>query len=146
MFKKILFLILITSCYMSYSQSKKLTLSILPNSLAVCRLDKDAKIPSWVFKSSFYTVSKNADELSVVCDQSVVPGDVKKTENWKAFKVQGPLDFSQIGIISSLSKPLAENNIPIFAISTYDTDYILVESKYFTQAKSVLATICIVKE
>jgi hypothetical protein len=131
---------------MSHSENKKLTLSVLPNSLAVCRLEKDAQIPSWVYKSSFYTVSKTSEELSVVCDQSVVPADVKKQDNWRAFKVQGPLDFSQIGIISSLSKPLAENNIPIFAISTYDTDYILVESKYFDQAKEILKTICTIKD
>jgi hypothetical protein len=131
---------------MSFSQSKKLTLVVLPNSLAVCRLEKEAQIPAWVYKSSFYTVSKTTEELSVVCDQSVVPVAVKKQDNWKAFKVQGPLDFSQIGIISSLSKPLAENNIPIFALSTYDTDYILVESKYFDRAKEILKTTCTVKD
>jgi uncharacterized protein len=131
---------------MSNSQSKKLPLSILPNSLAVCRFDKDTEIPSWVFKSSFYTISKTTDELSVICDQSLVPAEVKKQDNWRAFKVEGPLDFVQIGIISSLARPLAENKIPIFAVSTYDTDYLLVENKYFEQAKLVLKKNFIIKD
>jgi uncharacterized protein len=99
-----------------------------------------------VLKSSFFSVSKTDDELSVVCDQSLVPDDVKKVDNWRAFKVEGPLNFSLTGIISSLSKPLAENKIPIFVISTYDTDYLLVESKYFIKAKEVLIKICSIKE
>jgi hypothetical protein len=99
-----------------------------------------------VFKSSFLSVSKTDDELSVVCDQSLVPHDVKKVDNWRAFKVEGPLDLSLTGIISSLAKPLAENKIPIFVISTYDTDYLLVESKYFTSAREVLMKTCSINE
>jgi uncharacterized protein len=94
----------------------------------------------------FLSVSKTKEELSIVCDQSIVPADVRKVENWHAFKVEGPLNFPQTGIISSLTKPLAENKIPIFVISTYDTDYLLVESKYFTLAKEVLIKICSIKE
>jgi hypothetical protein len=131
---------------MAYSQSKKLTLSVLPDSLAICQFTQGTQVPTWVFKSSFFSVSKTDDELSVVCDQSLVPPDVKKVDNWRAFKVEGPLDFSLTGIISSLAKPLAENKIPIFVISTYDTDYLLVESKYFISAKEVLIKICSIKE
>lgn len=144
--QKNLFLILLITCIVTYSQSKKLTLSVLPNSLAICQLTPETQIPSWIFKSSFFSVSKTADELSVVCDQSLVPPDVKKVDNWRAFKVEGPLDFSLTGIISSLTKPLAENKIPIFVISTYDTDYLLVESEYFISAKEILTIICSIKE
>ena len=146
MYKKTLFLIFTITCQMTYSQGNKLTLSVLPNSLAICQFTPGTQIPSWVFKSSFFTVSKTHDELSIVCDQSLVPPDVKKVDNWRAFKVEGPLDFSLTGIISSLAKLLAENKIPIFVISTYDTDYLLVESKYFISAKEVLMKICSIKE
>ena len=131
---------------MTYLESKKLTLAVLPISLAICQFTLGTEIPSWVFKSSFFSVSQTKEELSIVCDQSIVPADVRKVENWRAFKVEGPLNFPQTGIISSLTKPLAENKIPIFVISTYDTDYLLVESKYLTLAKEVLIKICSIKE
>lgn len=118
----------------------------MPNSLAVCQFAKGTQVPSWVFNSSFFSVSKTSDELSVVCDQVLVPPNVKKLENWKAFKVEGPLDFSLTGIVASLSKSLADNKVPIFVISTYDTDYILVENKYFIQAKEVLRNTFTLKE
>ena len=122
----------------SYSQDKKLKLSILPNLLSVCQLKSDSKIPGWTQKSSFFCVTRTSDELSLVCDQSIVPSDIKRVDNWRAFKVLGPLDFSQIGIIASISKCLADNKISIFAISTYDTDYFLVENKNFEAARKVL--------
>ena len=131
---------------MSNSLMNKLTLSILPTSLAVCQFPKDTPIPSYLVKSIFFSITQTEDELSVVCDQSVIPADVKKTDGWRAFKVEGPLDFSQVGILSSLAQPLAENQIPIFVISTYDTDYLLVQDKYFNESKRVLGGFCILKE
>jgi hypothetical protein len=146
MFKTIPFQILTISSYMTYSQIKKLTLSVLPDSLAICQFAPGMQLPSWAFKSSFFSISRTDDELSIVCDQSLIPPDVKKVDNWRAFKVEGPLDFSLTGIISSLAKPMAENRIPIFVISTYDTDYLLVENKDFKNAKEVLIKICSIKE
>jgi hypothetical protein len=131
---------------MAYSQSKRLTLSVLPDSLAICQFTPITQIPSWVFKSSIFSVSKTDEELSIVCDQTLVPPDVNKIDNWRAFKVNGPLDFSLTGIISSLAKPMAENKIPIFIISTYNTDYLLVENRYFIRAKEVLLKFCFIKE
>lgn len=131
---------------MSSSQSNKLKISILPDSLAICQFPKDTPIPQYVFASTFFSITQAEDELSIVCDQSVVPSDVKRVEGWRAFKVEGPLDFSQVGILSSLATPLAENQIPIFAISTYDTDYLLVQSKHFSEAKKVLGKACILME
>lgn len=125
----------------THSLNKKLTLSILPTLLAICQLAKEVQVPAWVHGSSFFSISKTSDELSIVCDQALVPHGTKKVENWRAFKVEGPLDFSLTGIVASLSAPLAENKIPIFVISTYDTDYLLVESKYFQQAKDVLSSV-----
>ncbi|WP_395626483.1 ACT domain-containing protein [Daejeonella sp.] len=144
--KNILVLLLTILCQIASAQTAKINLSILPESFAICRFDNTTKVPLWVFKSSFYSINKTADELSIVCDQTFVPADVKKVENWRAFKIEGPLDFSLTGIIASLSKPLADNKIPIFVVSTYDTDYILVQSLYFNKAKDVLRAETILKE
>ena len=143
--KNILMLLLAITVQLAYAQNKKLTLSTLPNSLAICRLAPTAKVPSWAFKSSFYSISKTTDELSIVCDQAAVPAGIKKVENWRAFKIEGPLDFSLTGIVASLARPLADSKVPIVVISTYDTDYILVESKYFSKAKEVLGAIATLK-
>ena len=126
--------------------SNKLTLSVLPISLAVCQFPKGTSIPSYLVNSSFFSITQTEDELSVVCDQSLVPDDSKKTDDWRAFKVAGPLDFSLVGILSSLTVPLAENQIPVFVISTYDTDYLLVQDKYFSEAKKVLGMFCVLKQ
>jgi hypothetical protein len=145
--KKIILVLLLTNvCQIVFAQTAKNTLSILPDSFAICRFENTTKVPQWVFESSFYSINKTTDELSIVCNQALVPADVKKVENWRAFKIEGQLDFSLTGIIASLSKPLAENKIPIFVVSTYDTDYILVQSNYFSQAKEVLRAITILKE
>ena len=121
------------------TRDKNLKLSILPNLLSVCQLNSDSSIPAWAQESSFFSVTKTSDELSIVCDQSVIPPEVKRVDNWRAFKVLGPLDFSQIGIIDRISACLAENKISIFVISSFDTDYVLVKKKNFEAARIVLA-------
>lgn len=116
-----------------------LRISVLPQALSICRLQPDEAIPAWGYLGSFFSITKTGGELSIVCDQSVVPEGIKCVSGWWAFKVEGPLDFSLTGILSSLAAPLAENNIPIFAVSTFDTDYLLVEKKYVERAREVLA-------
>jgi len=118
---------------------KGLTLSILPDRFAVCRLDSNYPIPLWVLKSKeFFSITRTDEELSIVCFEDSVPYDVKAEKGWRAFKVEGPLDFSLSGILSSLINPLARKEISIFAISTYDTDYILVKEEQLAEAKDVL--------
>lgn len=111
----------------------------MPDSYAICRLAPESKVPAWAFQGSFYSISKTNDELSIVVDQRFAPEGIKKAENWKGFKIEGPLDFSITGILAALSKSLADNQIPLFCVSTFDTDYILVESQYYEKAKRVLA-------
>ena len=116
-----------------------LTLQILPLLLAVCRLDKDVAVPEWALKSKdFFAITKTADELSIVCSQDCVPEDIKSEKNWRVLKVVGTLDFALTGILASIARPLAENGISIFAISTYDTDYILIKEKDLDRAVSAL--------
>ncbi|MBU3169930.1 ACT domain-containing protein [Clostridium estertheticum] len=108
---------------------KILTMKLLNEKFSVCRLNKNEQIPEWVKNSSFYSISKTSDELSIVCSQDIIPSNIKCEKDWRILKVEGPLDFSLIGIISSISTILALKRISIFAVSTYDTDYILVKNK-----------------
>ena len=135
----LMYCVLFMISFMGMGQKRNLTLSLMQDTYAVCRLAPDAKVPEWAYQGSFYSISKTSDELSIVVDQRFVPAGIKKSENWKGFKVEGPLDFSLTGILAALSKTLADNQIPLFSISTFDTDYILVESKYYEKAKQVLA-------
>lgn len=107
---------------------KILTMRLLKDIYGVCRLDKNELIPEWAQKSDFFSITKTNEELSIVCSQEDIPIDIQCEKNWRVLKIEGPLDFSLIGILSSISTVLANNKISIFAISTYDTDYILVKS------------------
>ncbi|MCB2358251.1 ACT domain-containing protein [Clostridium estertheticum] len=108
---------------------KILTMKLLNEKFSVCRLNKNEQMPEWVKDSSFYSITKTSDELSIVCSQDSIPSNIKCEKDWRILKVEGPLDFSLIGIISSISTILALKRISIFAVSTYDTDYILVKNK-----------------
>jgi hypothetical protein len=120
----------------------KLSLSVLEDRLAVCRLDKKAAIPRWATDGTFFSISRTDDELSIVCSENKVPDNIKSEKNWRALKVIGPLDFSLTGILASLANALAEAKISILAISTYDTDYILVDNKNLERAAKVLSSFC----
>lgn len=123
-------------------KTAKLTLTILQDELAVCRMKADSEIPTWATKGHFFSVTRTEEELSIVCNQNNVPNEVKYEKDWKAFKVEGQLDFTLTGILSSLSNPLAKAGISIFAISTFNTDYVLVKSEKLDQSVRVLSKIC----
>ena len=93
---------------------------------AVVRLEPDADIPLWARTGHFWSVTRSDAELSVVCRQEQVPADASAERGWCAFEVAGPLDFSLTGVVASLVAPLAEAEIPLFVISTFETDYLLV--------------------
>jgi uncharacterized protein len=115
-----------------------LTLTVLPQRLAMSRLGPDENPPAWVFAQSFWSVTRTGQELSVVAPEAAFPPEWKIEGGWRALQVQGPLDFALTGILSGICHPLAGANIPIFAISTYDTDYILVKDEKLDDAKIVL--------
>ncbi|HLI90742.1 MAG TPA: ACT domain-containing protein [Ktedonobacteraceae bacterium] len=103
-------------------------LIVLPDEYAICRLAPHYDVPSWALaRRTFVSITCTADELSIVCPFSSVPQDIHCERGWRAIKVQGPLDFSLTGILASLAVPLAEGGVSIFAVSTFDTDYILVK-------------------
>lgn len=115
-----------------------MNLTLQTQSFAVCRLSPEAGLPDWVFGSSFFSVTKTADELSVVCDVNRVPPDVKCEKDWRILKVEGPLDFSLTGILASIARPLAAAKISLFAVSTFETDYILIKSENLNRACQTL--------
>lgn len=104
-----------------------LILSILKDKFIVCRIESFKQIPDTILQSHFYSITKTADEISVVCPEEFLPDESTCERNWKCFKIHGPLDFSQTGIIASMTTPLAAAGISVFAFSTYDTDYIMVK-------------------
>jgi hypothetical protein len=112
----------------------KLTFIILRETLAICRLDKDAPIPDWVFQGGLFSVTRTKDELSIVCPQINVPKGIVCNQGWSCLKIKGPLDLSSTGIISSIAKTLQQEGISFFSISTYDTDYIMVKEKDLEKA------------
>lgn len=118
--------------------SPQLTLQLLPHTLAVCRLAPDHPIPDWLAASEFYTVTRTDEELSVVCEQERVPVSVRSEPDWRALKVVGPLDFNLTGILAALAAPLAQAAISIFAVSTFDTDYMLLKQSRLDDAVAAL--------
>ncbi len=104
-----------------------LQLQVLPEVLAVCRLEPAEALPGWAAQGAFWCVARTPDELSVVCEQAHVPGGIRAEGGWRALKVLGPLDFALTGILAGLANALAQAGVSIFALSTFDTDYILVK-------------------
>ena len=97
-------------------------------------------VPDWATKGDFTSITRTADELSIVCATDNLPPDVRSPHRWICLKLEGPFRFSQTGVLLSFIEPLSNNNIPIFAISTYDTDYVLVQEQFLEAALDVYFT------
>lgn len=118
----------------------KRRLTALPGKFCVVRQDKDAELPNWFsLKSPLACVCRTADELSLLSPEQNVPLEVAGERDLRAFKVARPLDFAETGILAAIATPLAEAEIPIFAISTFETDYVLVPAAHFEQAAQILS-------
>jgi hypothetical protein len=115
----------------------RLTLVVLPGLFAVCRLPADAAAPAWP-SGSFYSVTRTADELSVVCRQEDVPASVRCEPGWRCLRVAGKLDFALVGVLAALLVPLAEAGVSVFAVSTFDTDFFLVKEADLDRAVGAL--------
>ena len=114
-----------------------MVLERLPYSLSVCKVSRVEDID---LKAGFFFVGRTDGEISLVCTTDAVPqGAVERADGWKAFRVRGTLDFSLVGILSELSGIMAGASIGLFAVSTYDTDYILVREVDFDRASGVLS-------
>lgn len=113
-------------------------LIVLPQRFAVCRLSGDATIPLWATEGEFFSITRTADELSLVCSQDLVPEDILCEREWRCLRVAGTMAFSTVGVLAGLSRPLAEAGIGIFIVSTFDTDYLLAKEQDWPQAIEVL--------
>jgi hypothetical protein len=125
--------------YMEEKATKSIELSIMPYKLAICRLGPDEPLPQQAMKGEFYSVTRTPEELSILVPEANAIHGAKVEGGWRAFKVNGPLDFSLTGILSSIAGPLARVKISIFALSTFDTDYILVKEAQLAQASRILS-------
>lgn len=118
--------------------TRRLELTLLPERFAISRLAADAPVPEWATQGPFFSVTRTGDELSVVCELSSVPIGVHSQPGWRVLKVHGPFILSEIGVLSALATPLAEAKLSLFAISTFDTDYLLVASETLSAAIAAL--------
>jgi hypothetical protein len=119
----------------------------LDGNYAVARLSAGAGIPDWATRGeaarggiagSFLSITRTEDELSIVVEESLVPTEVAAERGWSLLMVEGPLEFSEVGVLASLAEPLAEAEVSLFAVSTYDTDYLMVRKVDVDRAVSVL--------
>ena len=109
-------------------------LTLLRPTFAVCRLDPGSELPEWARKGPFFSLTRTPEELSLVCSEEDVPPAVRCERGWKAFRLKGPVAFSAVGVLASLVNPLSHAGISLFAISTFDTDYVLVHANEANQA------------
>ncbi|MBL0161290.1 MAG: ACT domain-containing protein [Bryobacterales bacterium] len=105
---------------------------------AVCRLAPDAEIPSWL-GTGFVSITRTPHELSIVCPEQGVPAEVQAERAWACLQLQGPFAFTLTGVLASFLAPLAAARVPIFALSTYDTDWVLIPGSRLDDALSALA-------
>ncbi len=125
----------------SPGRHRTLTLTVLPGRFAVCRLAADAALPHWARGGGFLSITRTAEELSIVCREDAVPDGVRREAGWTCLKVEGPLAFAETGILAALAGPLAEVGIALSALSTFDTDYLLVKQNNLQQALQVLRAV-----
>ena len=116
-----------------------LALTTIPETLTICRLAPDADVPSWAMAGPFCSTTITPDELSIVVEKECVPAGIRAEGTWRALKIAGPIPLSAVGILASVAEPLARARINLFAISTFDTDYVLVASDRLEDARLALA-------
>jgi hypothetical protein len=118
--------------------NKQLKFRLISGSFAVCRLAAADPVPEWALKGIFISITRTADELSIVCPTENVPQPHKPEISWTCLKIEGPFAFSQVGILQRFIQPLVENGISIFAVATYDTDYVLIQKPFTDKALQTL--------
>jgi hypothetical protein len=118
--------------------STHLTLRLLPDTLAVTRLEPDAEMPWWATVAPFFSVTRTTDELSIVCAASRVPRGANATYDWRALKLHGQFHHGLAGIMDAIARPLADAGVSILPIATFDTDYVLLREAQLDIATAAL--------
>ena len=119
-------------------EGRALTLEFVAGSYAVCRLGASEPLPAWAGEGLFVSITRTDVELSVVCPEDRVPAAVLAEPGWRCLRVAGPLGFGMTGILASLSGPLASSGVSIFVVSTYETDYLMVQERDLDRAVDAL--------
>ena len=122
-------------------KQRQLQLSLLKDKYGICTLPNNAPIPDWATAQSLASITRTEKELTIVCRLEILPSQYQSGLNWRCFKIDGSFDLNQIGVISSISSPLADAGISIYVISTYDTDYFLIQEQNLEKTISVLSDI-----
>ena len=118
------------------------SLDILPGSVAICQLRSRAAFPKWIHRATaFLNITRTSDEMTVICDESIVPSDVLAEKGYRVLRVKGPLPLDMIGVTAALTSPLATAGVPVVTLATYDTDYLLVHSKHLAHARWALEAV-----
>lgn len=120
---------------MSFHQ---LNLIVVDGTFTVCKLAADTPIPPWATAGHFFSITRTSDELSVVIPQEAVPEGITGERGWRCLRVAGTIPFSTVGVLASLTAPLAEAGVSVFAVSTFDTDYLLVMAQDLERAIEAL--------
>jgi len=120
------------------SAPRHLELSLLPERYAISQLAAGAPLPEWATQGPFFSVTRTGEELSVVTEVSRVPPGVHSQFGWRVLKVHGPFVLSEVGVLSALAAPLAQAKVSLFAVSTFNTDYLLVSAEQLRAAISAL--------
>ena len=120
-------------------ERRPLRLEIVPGTYAVCRLDAADPLPAWAASGPFVSITRTEAELSVVCPEGAVPAEVRKEPGWRCLRVVGPLGFGLTGVLASLAGPLASSGVSIFVVSTYDTDYVLLQDRDLDRGTDALS-------
>ena len=118
--------------------SETLKFRRLAGPYAIVRLAPEAPLPAWAAEGELTSISRTSEELSIVCPADNVPAEINSAYHWMCLKIQGPFPFSQTGVLLSFIEPLSSKGIPIFAISTYDTDYVLIQEEWAGAALNAL--------
>jgi uncharacterized protein len=117
---------------------RRFELYLLPRRMAICRLDPEDESPPWASSAVLSSVTRTQAETTVVCQEEDVPAGITCNKSWRCLRIGGVLDFSETGILSSLTALLADDGIPLFALSTYSTDLILIKEKDLSRAVHAL--------
>jgi hypothetical protein len=113
-------------------------LHLLPGTLGIARMTPEAALPEWARDGVLWAAVRSRDELSIVCEERYIPPEVRAERGWRALQIEGPLDFSMLGVLAAIASVLAEAGVSIFVLSTYDTDTILVKEIFLDRALAAL--------
>jgi len=116
----------------------RLTLRLLPEQFAICKLAADAELPSWGAGGSLSSATRTPTELTILCDERRVPDDVTAERGWRLLAVEGPIAFDAVGVIAALAVPLARARVSILVVASCVTDYVAVPEASLASARGAL--------